>query len=348
VWRGVVAFLGWGVVLSFLQWGVERSPAALWLTERLAEALVYGLGGLVNLPLRVEGTIVAFGPASQEVTPNCLGLAAITFYAAALLATPAHGWERLRGAGLGLGAILLGNVARLVVLSWFFVYAFSAFSFVHIPVWGTVVPLVLVSVWGLWVVRDLQYLPAFPLRFLGGVALALVALIAAWYVLLDRYLIALVVALNAVLGVVGIPIETLRLTSADLLRYLDVDLPHGGFRLEIAGQTLNFVTGLALILASPLPLARRLRLGLYGALAIAGLHVVTTAMLIVVAWSAPRVVPVFQIANDFVSLAAGPCLWLLLTRPSAAWFPRPSSLLGQAPHAVPVGRGRVRRQVRDA
>jgi exosortase/archaeosortase family protein len=344
----VLAFLGWGVGLSFLQWGVERSTAALWLTERLAEALGYGLGGLVKLPLRVEGTVVAFGPAAQEVTPNCLGLAAVTFYAAALLATPADWRERLRGAGLGLGAILAGNVARLVVLAWFFAYAFFAFSFVHIPVWGTVVPLFLVSVWGLWVVRDLRYLPAFPLRFLGGVTLALVLLIAAWYVLLDRYLVALVVAMHAVLDVAGVPIETLRLTSGDLMRYLDVGLPRGGVRLEIAGQTLNFVTGLALILASPLAVGRRLRLALYGALAVAGLHLLTTAMLIGVAWSASRAVPVFQIANDFVSLAAGPSLWLLLTRPSAAWFPRPSSLLGQAPHAVPVGRGRIRRQVRDA
>lgn len=316
VWPGIAAFLGWGVVLAFFQWAVERSAPILWLTERLAAGLGYGLGGLVSLPTRVDGTVVTLYGSTQEITPNCFGFAAVTFLLAAVLATPAGWRDRLKGAWLGLVAIVLANVVRLVMLAWFFAYAVFAFGFVHIPVWGTVVPLFLVSVWGLWVVRDLHYLPRFPLRFAGLVSIFVVLLLGGWYVLLDRYVVALVYGVNAVLtGLGGVPIETLRLTAADLLRHLDVGLPTGGFRLEVAAQTLNVVPCLALILASPLTPVRRLLLALCGAGALFVLHSTTTGILILLGWSAPPVVTVFQIANDFVSLAAGPSLWLLLARP---------------------------------
>jgi exosortase/archaeosortase family protein len=323
-WPGIAAFLGWGVVLSFFQWAVERSAPVLWLTERLAAGLGYGLGGLVRVPAQVDGTVVKLYGSSQEITPNCFGFAAVTFLLAAVLATPASWRDRLRGAGLGLVAIVLANVVRLVMLAWFFAYALFAFGFVHIPVWGTVVPLFLVGVWALWVVRDLHYFPRIPLRFVGLVAMLVVLLLAGWYVLVDRYLVALVYSVNAVLTTLaGVPIETLRLTAADLLRHLDVGLPSGGFRLEVAAQTLNIVPFLALILASPIALGRRLCLALCGLAALFVLHSAATAVVIILGWSARGLVPVFQIANDFLSLAAGPSLWLLLARPSRAWFSMP-------------------------
>ena len=192
--------------------------------------------------------------------------------------------------------------------------------------WGTVVPLFLVGVWALWVVRDLHYFPRVPLRFVGLVSILVVVLLAGWYMLLDWYLVALVHVVNAVLTtLVGVPIATLRLTVADLLRHLDVGLPAGGFRLEVAAQTLNIVPCLALILASPIALGRRLRLALCGLAALFVLHGAATGVLIILGWSAPGLVAVFQIANDIVSLAAGPSLWLLLARPSRAWFSTPAA-----------------------
>ena len=343
MWPGIAAFLGWGVVLSFFQWAVERSGPVLWLTERLAAGLGYGLGGLVSLPTQVDGTTVKLYGATQEITPNCFGFAAVTFLLAAILATPAGWRDRLKGAWIGLVAIVLANVVRLVMLAWFFAYALFAYSFVHIPVWGTVVPLFLVGVWGFWVVRDLHYLPRFPLRFVGLVSILMVLLLAGWYLLLDRYIVALLYGVNAVLTtLVGVPITTLRLTAADLLRHLDVGLPSGGFRLEVAAQTLNVVPCLALILASPIALTRRLRLALCGLAVLFVVHGVGTGVLIILGWSAPGLVPVFQIVNDFVSLAAGPSLWALLTRPSASYF----SVRLQTPFQSGDGGSTARRAMR--
>ena len=325
MWPRVATFLGWGMALALLQWAVEWSYPALWLTERLVGAVSHGVSGIVKLPIHADGTVVKLYGVTQEVTPACLGLAAVTVYLAAVLATPAGWRDRLRGVGLGLVAVGLANVVRLILLTVVFMYAFAAFPFVHIPVWGTAVPIFLVGVWGRWLVRDLHYLPRFPLRFLGLVALLLVLLFAAWYILLDRYVVALVQAVNAVLsGGVGVPIKSLRLTATDLLRHLDVGLPTGGFRLELAGETLSLVPCLALILASPLAIGRRLLLALCGAVSLSVFYVAATCVLIILGWSAPRLVPVFQIANDFLSLAAGPSLWLLLTRPSPAWFSGPT------------------------
>lgn len=321
MWPRVAAFLGWGVTLAFFQWAVERSFPVLWLAEYLTRVLAHAVSVIVRLPIHADGMVVKLDSLSQEVTPACFGLAAVTVYLAAVLATPAGWRDRLRGVGLGLVAIALANAVRLALLTAVFMYAIAAFSFVHIPMWGTVVPLFLVAVWGLWLVRDLHYLPRFPLRFSGLVTLFLVLLFAAWYVFLDRYLVAHVLAVNAVLsGLAGVPIESLRLTAADLLRYLDVGLPTGGFRIELAGQTLSLVPCLALILASPLALGRRVGLALCGVAVLFVVHGAATGVLIVLGWSDRGLVTLFQIVNDFLSLAAGPSLWLLLARPSRAWF----------------------------
>ena len=320
MWPHVAGFFGWGIGLSFLQWGTERSPVLLWLTDQLAKLLGYGLGGLVDLPIQVDGPVVKLHGWAQEVTPNCFGLAAVTFSLAAVLATPAGWRQRVRGAGLAVLAILLANAARLFVLSVFFAYAFFAFGFVHIPIWGTVVPLFLVGVWGLWVVRDLHYLPAFPLRFMGSVALLAGPLLAAWYLIMDGYVVALVLTVNAILTTAGVSIETLRLIGVDLFRYVDVGVAGGGFRIEVAAQTLNVVPCAALILASPLPIARRLLLAGYAVAALVALHIAGTATVMVLGWGARPLVTPFQVTNDFLSLGAGPSAWLLLTRPSRAWF----------------------------
>jgi exosortase/archaeosortase family protein len=297
---------------------------------------------MVHLPAQVDGTVVKLYGWSQEVTPNCFGLAAITFLLAAVLATPVGWRDRLKGFGMGLGAIAFANVVRLVVLSWFFAYAFSAFGFVHIPIWGTVVPLFLVGVWVLWMVRTLHYLPSFPLKALGQVALLLGPLLAAWYLVLDHYVMGLVLAVNAALTAVGVPIETLRLASSDLFRYVDVGLAGGGgFRIEVAAQTLNLVPCVALILASPLALRRRLLLAGYAVGALVALHAVGTACVILLGWSAPALVAPFQIVNDFVSLGAGPSLWLLLARPFASpltGVPRSTPARAEARRAGPAAR----------
>jgi exosortase/archaeosortase family protein len=309
------------MALAFLQWAAERSAPALWLTERVVATYMFGVRTIAREPIHADGLVVKLNDMAQEVTPACLGLAAVTVYLAAVLATPAGWRERLVGAARGLAAIVAANLVRLFVLTVVFVYAFAAFGFVHIPMWGTVVPLFLVALWAFWLVRDLRYLPRFPLRFFGLVALFLVVLFGAWYVVLDQYLVALVLAVNSVLSALaGVPIESLRLTATDLFRHLDVGLPSGGFRIELAGQTLSLVPCLALILASPITFGRRLLLALCGAAILFMVQGAVTGILIVLGWSAPWLVPIFQIENDFLSLAAGPSLWLLLTRPSRAWF----------------------------
>lgn len=309
------------MTLAFFQWAAERSVPALWLTEYLTGTLARAVSAVTGLAIHIDGTVATVRGYSIDIAPACLGLAAVTVYLAAVLSTPAGWSERLRGVGRGLLAIALANVVRVALLAVFFLYAFSVFGFVHVPMWGTVVPLFLLAVWGLWLVRDLHYLPRFPLKFSGLVAVFAVVLFAAWYALLDWYLVALVVAVNALFsGLAGLPIQSLHLTAADLLRHLDVGFPTGGFRMELAGQTLSLVPCLALILASPLALGRRAGLALGGVAVLFVVNVAMTGVLIVLGWTDRGLVTIFQIVNDFLSLAAGPTLWLLLTRPSAAWF----------------------------
>lgn len=323
MWPRVAAFLGWGAAIAFFQWAVEQSAPVLWLAEYVTATGARAVTALAGQTMAADGMVVRLHGLAREVTvtPACFGLAAVTMYLAAVLATPAGWRERLWGVGRGLVAIALANAARLAVLAALLTYAFTAFGFFHIPVWGVAVPLFLVGVWAWWLVRDLRWLPRFPWRFFGLAAAWVVVLFGVWYVALDGYLMALVVTVNALFaGLGGVPIETLSLTSVELFRHLDVGLRARGFRLELAGQTLSVVPCLALILASPLAVGHRLLLAAYGLGLSFGIQAVTVGILITLGWSVPGLVPVFQIANDFFSLAAGPSLWLLLTRPRLSWF----------------------------
>lgn len=309
-----------GFALMLVQWGLERGTFVAILTDRLAQGVLVGLH-LLGVPATLDGLVLHAGTLSQPVSASCLGLIAVTGYLSGLLAVPADWTTRWRGIRRDLPLLVLGNVIRLVALGVLITVSVSAFQFAHAILMGAVAPLALIGLWGFWFYRDLGALSAYPWRFVRDVALALPLAIGLWWLLLYPYAVGLLAVIKAALsGLVGMPIVGTGVAEDGFKRLLDFQLPDGGFRIEMAGRSLALAPLIALIGASPIPWTKRIGLGGLGLAIQFGLHALEVVGLVLLGRIAPPVVSAVEALSDYVALASGPFLWLLLAAPSSAWW----------------------------
>ena len=346
--RLFAGFFLWGIALSVLQGLLEPTvlitAPTVWLVRGMRWALP-----LLGVPTSVDGTTLAFLGTAQEITPNCLGLAVIAAYAAAVLGTPATWRSRARALVVGLVAISAVNVVRLLALGGLLTASVAAYQFAHIAVWGALAPLFLLGVWGLWAVRDLQFLPAYPLRLLMRVAIAVPVLLVAWHFVRDAYLILVTVTVNAVLTAVGAPVRGVSLVQVEQYRYLDVAFATGAMRLEGAAVSVTLVAFLALVIATAASVSRRFGVALGGLAALFGLQVAGASAVLFLGMAAPGAALPLETFVDLLSLSVPVVLWLSAFGPLLAWrgasrvrsrppdSRRESREMG--PPAIPSGRG---------
>ena len=106
---------------------------------------------LFDKNVNVVGTLVSSPRFQIEIVNGCNGVEVTAILASAILATPAPWRKRLAGIAIGAGLIFVLNIARAVSLFLIGSYAsFEAFQFVHVYVWQTVVVLVSVAFFMVW------------------------------------------------------------------------------------------------------------------------------------------------------------------------------------------------------
>ncbi len=342
--RSFSAFLFWGVALSALQALLEPTVVLKAPTAWLVRGIEWSLP-VLGVSTSVDGSRLAFLGTSQEITPNCLGLVVVAAYAAAVLGTPAPWPSRGRALVLGLVAISAVNAARLLASGAVLTASVAAFHFSHIAVWGALAPLFVLGIWGLWAVRDVGLLPAYPVRLLARVAVGLPILLVAWPLGRDTYLSLVTVAVNAVLGAAGAAVRRASLVQVEQYRYLDIALDAGGVRFEVASVAVTLVAFLALVAATPAPMGRRLRVAMGGVAVLFALQVAGAAGVVLLGLHAPGVALPLETFVDFLGLTAPLVLWLsafglLLNRSLAPVSPRLARHERRAmdPAAVPAAR----------
>jgi len=308
-----------GFALVLVQWGLERGAVVAVATDRLAQGALVWLH-LLGVPATLDGLVIRAGALSQPVSASCLGLIAVTGYLSGLLAVPADWTARWRGIRRDLPLLALGNVIRLLALGVVLTLSVPVFQFAHTIIMGAVVPLALIGLWGFWFYKDVGALSAYPWGFARDAALALPPAIGLWWLLRDPYAVGLLAVIKAALsGLAGMPIVGTGVVEDGFKRLLDFQLPDGGFRIEMVGRSLAVAPLIALIAASPIPWTRRIGLGGLGLVIQFGLHAIEVIGLALVGRAAPSALPVFEALSDYVTLASGPFLWLLLAAPGIAF-----------------------------
>jgi len=85
-----------------------------------------------------------------EIAPGCNGVEAVIILAAAILAFPASGREKLVGLGLGMIAIQALNMVRIISLFYLGQWQPTWFEWAHLYVWQALIILDALVVWLIW------------------------------------------------------------------------------------------------------------------------------------------------------------------------------------------------------
>lgn len=127
-----------------------------WVNLRLHQPLS-GLIARIAAPLLgilgeagATGTYLTFNGFSAEVAEACNGIVPTYIYVAAVLAFPTGWRNRLAGIALGVPAIFVVNILRVLSLMLLGAYWPAAFDRVHIYVWQALVIALALGIWVFW------------------------------------------------------------------------------------------------------------------------------------------------------------------------------------------------------
>lgn len=123
-----------------------------WHLTRYAEAS----GALLNVlgyGVTVTGTRIHAARFAVEVVRGCDGMEAMAMFVAAVLAFPARFKAKMWGIGIGVPALALLNLVRIVSLYVIGVHFHSIFETAHLGVWQTVFILATIVLWFVWALR---------------------------------------------------------------------------------------------------------------------------------------------------------------------------------------------------
>jgi exosortase H (IPTLxxWG-CTERM-specific) len=131
-----------------------------WVNDHVVEPFTAGVarvsGAVLNLlgqDVTMQGTVIRSPRFSVNIRNGCNGVEAMLIFLAAVLAFPASWRSRLAGLGLGVVAIQIVNLIRVVALFLTGVYFPRIFASSHTVIWQTIVILFGVLLWIFWANR---------------------------------------------------------------------------------------------------------------------------------------------------------------------------------------------------
>lgn len=130
-------------------------PATLlnrYLTAWTARTTAWALW-LLGADGRADGTLVTSSIFTVKIIDECTAVFPIMIFLAAVVAYPSRWRKKLVGAALGVPALLLVNLIRLVSLFYIGHWFPDAFETAHLLVWQSLIIFFTVLLWLLWAVR---------------------------------------------------------------------------------------------------------------------------------------------------------------------------------------------------
>jgi exosortase H (IPTLxxWG-CTERM-specific) len=131
-----------------------------WVNDHAIEPFTAGIaslsGGVLHLlgqNVTMTGTVIRNPRFAVNIRNGCNGVEAMLIFIAAVLAFPASWKSRLTGLALGILAIQVVNLVRVVALFLTGVYFPKIFDTSHTVIWQTIVILCGVLLWIFWANR---------------------------------------------------------------------------------------------------------------------------------------------------------------------------------------------------
>ena len=145
-----VVLLGAGFTLISVHWVNDH------VIEPFTGGIAHASGAALNLlgqNVTMQGTVIRNARFAVNIRNGCNGVEAMLIFLAAVLAFPASWKSRLAGLGLGILAIQVVNLVRVVALFLTGIYFPKIFDTSHTVIWQTIVILFGVVLWIFWANR---------------------------------------------------------------------------------------------------------------------------------------------------------------------------------------------------
>lgn len=131
-----------------------------WVNDHAVEPFTAGIArvsgvalNLLGQEVTLQGTVIHGPRFTVNIRNGCNGVEAMLIFLAAVLAFPASSRSRLIGLALGILAIQIVNLVRVVALYLTGVYFPRIFDSSHTVIWQTIVILFGVLLWIFWANR---------------------------------------------------------------------------------------------------------------------------------------------------------------------------------------------------
>jgi len=96
------------------------------------------------------GTVCVYNGFTVEIIDECTGLLEMVIYSAAVLAFSTSIRNKLKGLAIGIPAIFVFNLVRIVVLLLVGAHSQSLFEFMHLYFWQATLIIMIAAVWIGW------------------------------------------------------------------------------------------------------------------------------------------------------------------------------------------------------
>ena len=140
-----------------------------WVNDHVIEPFTGGIArvsgvvlDLIGQDVTMQGTVIRNSRFAVNIRNGCNGVEAMLIFLAAVLAFPASWRSRLLGLGIGIVAIQVVNLIRVVALFLTGIYFPKLFDASHTVIWQTLVILSGVLLWIFWANRFAAPAPAEP------------------------------------------------------------------------------------------------------------------------------------------------------------------------------------------
>ncbi len=149
--RFVVLFLILLVLISvgFSQLFTRYHDNVIWLME-LTATLSGAVLSVFSDAVNYHGVFVSYRGFSVEIIDECTGLFEMLIYLAAVISFSTTIKKKLIGVAIGLPAIFLFNLIRIILLLVVGAGSYDAFNFMHLYLWQVTLIIMISSIWILW------------------------------------------------------------------------------------------------------------------------------------------------------------------------------------------------------
>ena len=142
IFAGIIA-----LTAAFHQWATYW--VNVWLAEVTAEMAAFTLR-MLGEEAKTNGTMLLASPCTFEIIGECTAYYPIGVFIAAVMAYPCKLRPKLIGVALGVPALLVINLVRLITLCYAYSWFREAFETLHLVVWQSLIMILTFFLWMVW------------------------------------------------------------------------------------------------------------------------------------------------------------------------------------------------------